>query len=131
MKRLLFLALGFTFVGCSASSDDAPPDDVPSALDASVKLDAGKDAGRDAGSVPMDAGSLPIDARSTADTYVPPLVQDSGGGVSPGPDASTGGGGGSSNPLCATFPAQCCANMTDPACLDLLVIFLTQVCCAP
>lgn len=130
MKCVLFLALGFTFVGCSASSDDAPPDDVPSAVDASVKLDAGKDAGRDAGSLPIDAGSLPIDARSTADTYVPPLVQDSGGGVNPGPDASTGGGG-SSNPLCATFPAQCCANLTDPACLDLTVILLSQFCCVP
>jgi len=134
MKRLLPLAFAVLFAGCSASSEEVPPEDQGTIVDAGTRADAGKDAGRDAGrdasvDASVDAGAAPRDAGSVADTSVAPVVQDSGSVGPSTPDSSTGGG--STNPLCATFPAQCCTSLFDPACLDITVVVLTQICCAP
>jgi len=134
MKRLLPLAFAVLFAGCSASSEEVPPEDQGPVVDAAARVDAGKDAGRDAGrdasvDASVDAAVTPRDAGPVADTYVAPVVQDSGSVGPSTPDSSTGGG--SSNPLCTTFPTQCCTSLFDPACLDVTVVVLTQICCPP
>ncbi len=135
MKAAIPFVVGLALAGCSASSSDAP-DDPSVGVDAATP---GRDAGAPAqdASVPRDSGSPAFDA-GAPDTYVPPVVQDSGN--IPFPDAApavdsggfpfpTGDGGG--NPLCATFPPQCCTALTDPACLNVQVILLQQFCCTP
>jgi hypothetical protein len=133
MKPGIPFVLGLVLVACSASSADAPDDPVSTG-------DAGNPA-RDAAtpvqdsSVPRDSGSPAFDA-GAPDTYVPPVVQDSGN--IPFPDAApaldsgipfpTGDAG---NPLCAMFSPQCCTAITDPSCLSLPVILLQQFCCTP
>ena len=134
MKRMFSIAILLSCAACSATSEEAPPEDQPSGIDAGARTDAGKDAGRDAGKdasvdAGVDAGVAPRDAGPVADTYVAPVVQDSGSVGPSTPDASTGGG--STNPLCSTFPSQCCTSLFDPACLDIAVVVLTQICCAP
>lgn len=134
MKPGIPFVLGLVVVGCSASSADAPDDPV-STLDAGSPVRDAGTPGQDA-SVPRDSGSPAFDA-GAPDTYVPPVVQDSGN--IPFPDAApavdsggfpfpTGDGG---NPLCATFPPQCCTALTDPACLSVQIILLQQFCCTP
>lgn len=134
MKAAIPFVMGLVIVGCSASSSEAP-DDPSTGVDAGSPSRDAAAPSQDA-TAPRDSGAPVFDA-GTPDTYVPPVVQDSGN--IPFPDAATpvdsgfpfptGDGGG--NPLCATFPPQCCTAITDPACLNVQIILLQQFCCTP